>query len=115
MVDMDAAELDVRLLGSFEVDRHGRPAGPEGPKRRRVLALLALEANRVVSAQTLIDRLWGEAPPASAVHVLPTSIAPRRQARDPGRPPRTPSARLARVGSGYRLRLGAQESDLLRF
>src|SRR3954453_12929001 len=115
MVDMDAAELDVRVLGSFEVERHGRPAGPDGLKRRSVLALLALEANHVVSARTLIDRLWGEAPPASAANVLQTYIATWRQALEPERQPRTPSARLTRVGSGYRLRLGAQESDLLKF
>ena len=69
----------------------------------------------MVSAGTLIDRLWGEDPPATAANVLQTYVATWRQALEPERRPRTPSTRLARVGAGYRLSLGSQESDILRF
>jgi predicted ATPase/DNA-binding SARP family transcriptional activator len=56
--------MRVELLGTVQVrDDAGSPAHVGGPRARALLALLALEAGRVVPAVSLIDRLWdGEAP-----------------------------------------------------
>jgi DNA-binding SARP family transcriptional activator len=58
--------LEIRILGRVDalVDGQSLPLG--GSKQRAVLALLALRANRTVSADELIDGLWAERPPASA-------------------------------------------------
>ena len=55
-------ELVFRILGPLEA---ASPAGPirlGGPRQRSVLALLLLDANRVVSIDRLADQLYGEAP-----------------------------------------------------
>ena len=56
--------MRVELLGIVQVrDDAGGPAHVGGPRARALLALLALDAGRVVPAASLIDRLWdGDAP-----------------------------------------------------
>ncbi len=63
------------LLGPFEV---GGPAGPVAlgaTKQRLLLALLALRANEVVSSEQLIDGLWGERPPPTALKTVHGHVA----------------------------------------
>ena len=51
--------MRVELLGTVQVrDDAGGPAHVGGPRARALLALLALDADRVVPAGSLIDRLW---------------------------------------------------------
>ena len=57
---------DFRLLGPLELRVAGRTVEPGPPQRRAVLASLLAEAGRPVPVDTLIDRLWGEHPPAEA-------------------------------------------------
>ena len=72
--------MKVGLLGPLEV------AGPNGlvklggAKERLVLALLALQAGEVVSRDALVDALWGDDPPATAVKTLQGHVARVRRA-----------------------------------
>ena len=104
---MGVGRLHVGVLGPFEVRIGGTVAGPAGAKRRGLLAVLALDANSVVPVSRLIDQLWGEEPPASAVNIVQTYVSAWRKAlgSDP----------LVTVGTGYRLELGAAQSDLLSY
>ncbi|HEX2160013.1 MAG TPA: BTAD domain-containing putative transcriptional regulator, partial [Actinomycetes bacterium] len=61
-----SVRLVVRLLGPLEVACGNRPVRIGAAKERLILVLLALNAGRVVSAERLIDALWGEDPPESA-------------------------------------------------
>ena len=45
----------------------GRSAHVGGPRARALLALLALDADRVVPTGSLIDRLWDGNPPRAPV------------------------------------------------
>jgi DNA-binding SARP family transcriptional activator len=65
--------VHYKLLGAFEV-AGSRDCTPAAPKLRSVLALLLLQANRVVHLDTLIDELWGPDPPKSAVTIVQTYI-----------------------------------------
>ena len=77
---MPADDLRVGLLGTFEVSRDGRTVDIGGQKQRAVLAILALNAPRVVSIDTLVDLLWGEQPPKTAVTSLQNFISQLRKA-----------------------------------
>ena len=72
--------MQVGLLGPLEV------AGPDGrvqiggAKERLVLALLALRAGEVVSRDALVDAVWGDDPPATAVKTLQGYVARVRRA-----------------------------------
>jgi hypothetical protein len=62
-----AWSVELRLLGPLElVDGDERAVGLPGGKPRRLLALLGLEAGRVVSVDRIVDVLWGERAPETA-------------------------------------------------
>ena len=50
--------MDFRLLGPLEVHDGERPLELGGVKQRSLLAVLLLNANQLVSSDTLIDQLW---------------------------------------------------------
>ena len=55
--------MEFRLLGPLEARKGGRSLPLGGPKQRGLLALLLLEAGRVVSTDRLIEELWGPQAP----------------------------------------------------
>ncbi|MFF1275170.1 BTAD domain-containing putative transcriptional regulator [Streptomyces marokkonensis] len=78
------------------------------PKLRALLAVLLLEAGRVVSVEVLKDAMWGGVPPASAQPSLHNHVARlRRLLDDPGR--------LVTVPTGYVLRVAEGEVDVQAF
>ena len=58
--------MEFRILGSLEVEVAGKLVPLGGPREQKVLAVLLLEANRVVSLASIIDALWEDDPPATA-------------------------------------------------
>lgn len=102
------AGLEIRLLGPIEIATNGSCAAL--PRKVRMLAgMLALDANRCVTADALIDRLWAGRPPGTAGSVLRTYVTQLRRALPDERP------RVERAGDGYQLNLQPDELDLTRF
>jgi DNA-binding SARP family transcriptional activator len=106
-----AAAVDLTLLGPFDV------AGPDGPvrlgatKERLLLALLAIRANEVVSASQLIDGLWGEDPPATALKTVHGHVSRvRKMLEGAGL-----GAALTTRDPGYLLRVDPDHIDAVRF
>jgi DNA-binding SARP family transcriptional activator/tetratricopeptide (TPR) repeat protein len=60
-------QLKLRVLGPVEVNVSGRWFAPGPPKQRALLVALALNAGRTVSMRTLMETLWVQEPPPSAV------------------------------------------------
>src|SRR2546423_12727688 len=89
--------LQFKVMGPLEVLHDGRDRTPTPPKVRQVLALLLLRANQGVGIDALIEEVWGEDPPLSAVGTMQTYIHQLRKLFDP---------RQARAGG--REWLGAQ-------
>ncbi|WP_172382786.1 BTAD domain-containing putative transcriptional regulator [Streptomyces sp. MNP-20] len=73
-------DLGIRVLGPVELRRAGHGDRLGSAKERLVLAALALDAGRPVSLDTLIHRLWEDAPPAkprASVHAYAARIRRR--------------------------------------
>jgi predicted ATPase/DNA-binding SARP family transcriptional activator len=77
------------------VNEDGKSLPLGGGKQRAVLALLALEAGRVISRSALVDGLWEDDPPATAANILQVYVSQLRKALGPGR--------IRTVGAGYAL------------
>ncbi len=107
--------MEFRILGSMEVLDGTRRVGLPAGRRRALLALLVLNAGEVVSAERLIDELWGEDPPATAPTVVQGLVSRLRKELEPGRAKGAPPALLETVGSGYRLAVDPQAVDADRF
>jgi DNA-binding SARP family transcriptional activator/tetratricopeptide (TPR) repeat protein len=111
MVTADRGGLLVRLLGPVRAWQGDRELELAGPQRQAVLALLALRANQAVSRSELIDGIWGEDPPPSAVNALHVHVAGLRRALEPDRASRAPGKFLLASGPGYSLRLEPGQLD----
>jgi DNA-binding SARP family transcriptional activator len=65
--------LEVRVLGPFEAVVAGKPVNVPGAKRQALVACLALRLGRVVSADTLVEALWGSDLPATPRNAVSTT------------------------------------------
>ena len=107
----DGEPLLVRLLGPVRAWRGDQELALGASRRRAVLGLLAIRANRVVSRDELVDGIWGEDPPASSVNALHGYVAGLRTVLEPRRARRAPGRVLVASGPGYTLRLEAGQLD----
>src|SRR6201998_2250854 len=67
--------VELGVLGPLQVRQHGAPVTIPGAKPRAILTMLGLHGGSVVSAETLVELLWGEDPPRTAAKALPTHIS----------------------------------------
>src|SRR6476619_6925683 len=102
--------MEFRILGSLEVWDDGRPLSVGGPKQRALLALLLLDANEMVRSDRLVDELWGESPPPTALKIVQNYISQLRRELGNGA-----DGRLATRPGGYAVRVGDEELDLDAF
>ncbi|MFI0349946.1 alpha/beta fold hydrolase [Actinomadura sp. 9N407] len=100
-----------RLLGpvDFVVGREVVDAG--SAKQRCVLAALLWTPGAPVPVETLIDRVWGDEPPAQAHNSLYSYIARLRSLMNGT----TPGGSLTRNSQGYRLEVDPDRVDLARY
>ncbi|MEU7038997.1 AfsR/SARP family transcriptional regulator [Streptomyces sp. NPDC046237] len=114
--------MDISVLGGLAVRENGVSITPTAPKRRQLLALLALHADQVVYVSSLTEELWGATPPRSARATLQTYVLQLREmitgalAHDgPDAPPRTAKDVLVTVPGGYLLNTSGGSSDVREF
>ncbi|MGH9277801.1 MAG: BTAD domain-containing putative transcriptional regulator [Acidimicrobiales bacterium] len=107
MTAAQRTSVRFRVLGVLEVVAAGRPVELRAPKLRALVAMLALHPKQVVSADRLMEALWGEEAPPSASATLQTYISKLRSALGP---------ELIQTRSpGYLLSVDPQEVDAGRF
>ncbi|WP_329256371.1 winged helix-turn-helix domain-containing protein [Actinoallomurus sp. NBC_01490] len=105
--------MEFGILGATEVrSAEGHALSVGGPRVRALLALLLLNAGRLVTTERLIDGLYGDEPPAGAANALQSQVSRLRRG-------------LAAAGlasgvvefhaAGYRLAVEAEDVDVHRF
>jgi DNA-binding SARP family transcriptional activator len=72
--------LEFSILGPLEVTASGSVIRLGGQKQRATLAILLLNANRVVSVERLADDLYAGAPPVTAVTQVQRQVSELRKA-----------------------------------
>ena len=103
--------MKFQVLGPLQVTYGGRPLAVGGARTRAVLAMLLVNANRVVSADRLAGELWPGLDQERAVANLRVRLAELRRALRPV----GEADRLATRPPGYQLRATADELDVLQF
>jgi predicted ATPase/DNA-binding SARP family transcriptional activator len=99
--------MQFRLLGPIQVLGDGAPLSIGAPKQRALLACLLLRRGRFASREELIEALWGERLPQSAVGSLHVYVHGLRRVLG--------ADRIESRGTAYSVRLEAGELDLERF
>jgi len=101
--------MEFRILGPLEVVVASEPVRLGGRSEEVILSALIVSADRVVSADRLLDILWGEEIPNTGLKTLRSHLSRIRGRLKPwGQPIET-------VADGYVLRTDAGEIDAKRF
>ncbi|HEY0399290.1 MAG TPA: BTAD domain-containing putative transcriptional regulator, partial [Acidimicrobiia bacterium] len=106
--DDDRQTLRYGMLGPLEVRTDRVVLRLASPRQRLVLTVLLVEANRAVSADRLMDELWGDALPADPEGALRTQISRLRKALGP-------DAGLVTEERAYRLTVAREQLDTAHF
>lgn len=110
-----ATSLRLQILGPLRVWRDGVELDAGPPQQACVLALLLAREGRPTSTSELIDLIWGQEAPASAVNVLHKYIGTLRRLLEPALPVRGTGSYLLRRGNGYLFTSGPDALDLVSF
>lgn len=105
-------ELEFGILGPLEVRRGCRPVPITAPRQRALLAVLLLEANRMVPIGRLIDQLWELPPPSARNTVQSLVLRLRRSLSGTGAGPGVRTSVLVTADPGYLLRVDPGRLDL---
>ncbi|MGZ8648658.1 MAG: nSTAND1 domain-containing NTPase, partial [Solirubrobacteraceae bacterium] len=96
--------MQIRVLGHLEASVDDQPVALGGAKQRAVLAMLGLEPNRTITADRLIEGLWGDEPPRSAAKMVQNYVWRLRKA----------GVEILTHGRGYELRIDRELVDVCR-
>ncbi|GAA3642485.1 hypothetical protein GCM10022236_51460 [Microlunatus ginsengisoli] len=103
------------MLGGTRIERGGESEVLPARRVRSVLAALALEPGSTVTADRLVDLVWGDAPPRGAHGTLHSYISGLRRALEPDLAPRAMPSVLITSDAGYRLALARPDVDATDF
>jgi DNA-binding SARP family transcriptional activator/transcriptional regulator with XRE-family HTH domain/tetratricopeptide (TPR) repeat protein len=108
--------LWLGILGPLEAwgdDEAPLPLGP--PARRAVLGLLLMEPGAPVRRDAIIDLLWGDSPPRTAVGLLQAHVSRIRKLLSSHSRFGTNGGTINSVRGAYQVSVSGQEVDLLVF
>ncbi|TMR08082.1 AfsR/SARP family transcriptional regulator, partial [Nonomuraea zeae] len=100
--------MEFKIFGSLGIARDGSEIQVPTGKPRLLLAMLLCHPNEAVPRERLIDVLWGDSPPKSAVDNLRVYVSQLRKALGD-------SARIVREPRGYALTVKPGELDADHF
>ena len=104
--------MEFRILGPVEVWHGARRLAVPGEKQRALLALLLLNANRVLSTEQLLDELWGEELPQSGAKAVQVRVSQLRRTFEAEG---VTESVIATRAPGYVVELERDQLDLWRF
>ncbi len=107
--------VEFRALGPLELLVAGRIVGLGSAKLRLTLAALLLHANEVVSADRLVDILWGDEPPETAIGTVQSLVYRLRRLLTPADGAARGDDILVTRAPGYLLRVQPSDYDVARF
>lgn len=105
--------MRFKLLGQLQVHDGGRILTPQAHKQRVLLASLLLHHHTVLSVEALIDELWPEGPPRTALQALRVYISQLRKMLHSGGA--TGSLTLVGESPGYYLAVDDGMLDVIEF
>lgn len=105
--------MEYGVLGTLQVIDDGIVVTPTAAKLRSTLAMLIVNHNRTVSRATMIDEIWPENPPPTAMDTLNTYVYQLRKLLARG--PSGRSDLLHTKPGGYEMVITPEQLDLSTF
>lgn len=111
----DEVPLRFGVLGELRVTLGDKVLDPGARLQRNLLAILLIEAGRVVAVDRLVELLWGDEAPSAALASLQAYVSQLRRILEPGRPARAPARVLVTQDPGYALKVRPDQVDAWAF
>ncbi|MEV7389707.1 BTAD domain-containing putative transcriptional regulator [Streptomyces sp. NPDC091215] len=105
----------LQILGPLRIWRDGVELDPGPRQQSYLLAVLIARAGKPISTSELVDLVWAEDVPASAVNILQKYVSALRRLLEPLRPVREAGSFLHRRGTSYLFAAGPTTLDLVAF
>jgi DNA-binding SARP family transcriptional activator len=105
--------LQFRVLGTLEVTNDGDRVALPSTRHQRVVAALLLTPNSVVPLSKLVEAVWDDEPPATAVKQVQNCVSVLRERLGGGG--KGAGHLIVTEGPGYRMAVTEEQLDLLRF
>jgi predicted ATPase/DNA-binding SARP family transcriptional activator len=105
--------MRFEVLGPVAVAAGGSRLAIRSERRRTILAVLLVDRGRAVSVDRLVDALWGDAPPATAIRSLHSHVSRLRRALEDLEPGAAQA--IGTTEAAYRLDPTGHEVDAERF
>lgn len=99
--------MEIGILGPLEVTEAGHVVPVGGSKRRALLTMLTLNVGNVVTADALVEELWGDAQPREVANALQTQVSQLRKV--------LPAGAVVARPPGYILDVDPSSIDAVRF
>ncbi|MDQ1295022.1 MAG: family transcriptional regulator, regulator of embCAB operon [Actinomycetota bacterium] len=113
--DRNPSQLRIDILGALVVLRGDTPLDVGPAMVRNLLAVLALNVDKPVPRDRIVQALWGDAPPSTSRNLVHGYVSRlRSQLKDPSSTDEDETL-VIRDGSGYRLRVDPESVDATRF
>jgi DNA-binding SARP family transcriptional activator len=116
---MGATLVEYKILGGFEIVLNGNRLHFSRSREQQILAVLLLEANRLVPLAKLVDTVWGDRPPRCAIKAVRNCVSTLRRRLDraagPGEMAAGPGEMIVTEPAGYALRVEEDQVDLRMF
>lgn len=106
--------MEFRILGPIQVLDHERKVDLGPPQQRALLALLIINANRVVTTDRILHELWGDSA-LGKENALWVYVSRLRSALEPDRTDRGQSSVLITRDHGYSLTVDPASIDGVQF
>lgn len=100
-------DIEYRILGSLEALRDGQRLALGGAKQRALLAILLVNANRVVTTDFLVEALWPDKAPGKPLTAIQGYVSALRKVLG--------KDVIVTEPAGYRLPLESDQLDAFRF
>jgi DNA-binding SARP family transcriptional activator/tetratricopeptide (TPR) repeat protein len=108
-------QIAFEVLGPTRVWRDGIELDLGPPQQATLLTLLLVGVGRPISTSEMIDLIWGDEMPSSALNILHKYVGTLRRILEPDLAPRAVGSYIHRRGSSYLLDLGGMALDLVDF
>ncbi|MFI5844995.1 AfsR/SARP family transcriptional regulator [Catenuloplanes sp. NPDC051500] len=105
----------LQVLGPVRGRRDGVELELGPPQQRTLLAVLLAAAGEPVGVPTILDVLWGDAPPVAAAATVQQYVSRLRKIIEPDRAARDQGGIIRRTAGGYQLAVDESQVDLLRW
>jgi DNA-binding SARP family transcriptional activator len=114
-VAMGTGRVWFSILGPVRAWREGTELDVGSAQARALLGLLLAHAGQPVAVSAIVDTIWGQVPPETAINAVRRTVGQLRRAIEPNLSGRDRGRWVLRSVGGYRLAVDADTADLMRF